>query len=358
MGRANTVLSVIGARPHFVKAWPLMREMEGRDTKHVVLHTGQHYDRNMSDVFFEQLRMPAPDIHLGVGSGTHAEQTAKIMVGVEQALFEIQPKAVVVFGDTNSTLAATIAAAKYYFPLVHIEAGVRCDNRRMPEEINRKIIDHTSDFLITPSRLAVDNLAREGITRGVLNLGDLMYDTFLFAKSAAERSEPPLAKYGVLARRFTLSTIHRELSTESAGQLARILDALGTLGEPVILPMHPRTRARLRDSGYTPPEGSQLRIVEPLGYLEMLSLLLHARRVVTDSGGLQKEAYWAGIPCVTVMTETTWPETIDAGWNVLVGLDMEAMRKAVAADVSGRERPEVYGPPGAARRLVDAMGWT
>ncbi|MDB4912883.1 MAG: UDP-N-acetylglucosamine 2-epimerase [Gemmatimonadetes bacterium] len=351
------VVSVVGARPHFVKAYPLVRAMAGLHTKHVILHTGQHYDPTMSDVFFKELDMPAPDINLGVGSGTHAEQTAAIMLGVERALLDIKPKAVIVFGDTNSTLAATLAAAKYYFPLIHIEAGVRCNNRRMPEEINRKIIDHTSDYLICPSALAVANLGREGITDGVMNLGDFMFDTFLFAQSLVGTRESILKAYGVQAKQYILSTIHRELSTETGGQLITILDALGSLGEPVILPMHPRTRNRLRESGYVPKPGSQLQITEPVGYLDMLALLSDARKVVTDSGGLQKEAYWMGTPCVTIMSETTWPETIEAGWNVLVGADMNLMRAAVASEVRGTGRPLVYGPPGAAQRLVESMKW-
>jgi UDP-GlcNAc3NAcA epimerase len=353
----DIVVSVVGARPHFVKAYPLVRAMAGLHTKHVILHTGQHYDPTMSDVFFKELSMPAPDINLGVGSGTHAEQTAAIMLGVERALLDIKPKAVVVFGDTNSTLAATLAAAKYYVPLVHIEAGVRCNNRRMPEEINRKIIDHTSDYLICPSELAVANLHREGITDGVMNPGDFMYDTFLFAQSLVGTRESILDAYGLQPKRYLLSTIHRELSTETVGQLIVILDALGSLGEPVILPMHPRTRNRLRESGYVPKSGSQLQITEPVGYLDMLALLSDARKVVTDSGGLQKEAYWMGTPCVTIMSETTWPETIEAGWNVLVGTDMELMRAAVASEMRGTDRPLVYGPPGAAQRLVESMGW-
>ncbi len=353
----DIVVSVVGARPHFVKAYPLVRAMAGLRTKHVILHTGQHYDPTMSDVFFKELDMPAPDVNLGVGSGTHAEQTAAIMLGVERALIDINPKAVVVFGDTNSTLAATLAAAKYYFPLVHIEAGVRCNNRRMPEEINRKIIDHTSDYLICPSALAVSNLGREGITDGVMNLGDFMYDTFLFAQSLVGTRESILEAYGLQPKGYILSTIHRELSTETTGQLIAILDALGGLGEPVILPMHPRTRNRLRASGYAPGADSQLQITEPVGYLDMLALLSDARKVVTDSGGLQKEAYWMGTPCVTVMSETTWPETIEAGWNVLVGTDMDHMRAAVASEPRASDRPLVYGPPGAAQRLVESMNW-
>lgn len=353
----NVVVSVIGARPHFVKAFPLVRQMAKRNTRHFIIHTGQHYDYNMSTLFVEQFELPAPDVNLNVGSGTHAEQTGKIMVGVERIVCELKPKAVVVFGDTNSTLAATLAAAKYYYPVVHVEAGVRCFNRRMPEEINRTLIDHASDYLICPSELAVRNLQREGVTRGILNVGDLMYDSFLLAKSAAMKREQVLRGNCVESGKYILSTIHREAATESSQTLIRMLETLGELGEPVILPMHPRTSGCLKDMGFEPKAGSLLKIIEPVGYLDMLQLLLNARKVITDSGGVQKEAYWAGVPCITMMNETTWPETIEAGWNVLVGLNRELVCSAAKLPIPTSERPEVYGPPGAAQRMVEALGW-
>lgn len=356
MSESDIVVSVVGARPHFIKSFPFVRAMARSNLRLVTIHTGQHYDRNMSALFFEELELSPPDINLNVGSGTHAEQTAAVMVGVEKAVLELKPQAVVVYGDTNSTLGATLAAAKYYFPVVHVEAGVRCANRRMPEEINRILIDHASDYLICPSALALQNLAGEGVTRGVMNQGDFMYDTFLAARKLALSRPVPFEEYGVRAGEYVLSTIHRELSTESSTILVDILSTLDTLGEPVILPLHPRTQARLKDAGFTPGSGG-LRIVPPLGYPEMLQLLSYARRVVTDSGGLQKEAYWAGVPCVTMMTETTWPETIEAGWNVLVGTDGAAIRRAVAAETPEGGRPEVYGPPGAAQRMVETLGW-
>jgi UDP-GlcNAc3NAcA epimerase len=353
----NVVVSVVGARPHFVKLFPFAREMANRNTRHFIIHTGQHYDDNMSSLFFDQLKMPAPDVNLNVGSGTHAEQTAKVMVGVEKIVCEMQPKAVVVFGDTNSTLAATLAAAKYYFPVVHVEAGVRCFNRRMPEEINRTLIDHASDYLICPSALAARNLEREGLTKGVLNVGDLMYDSFLIAKSEAMARKEVFRQYNVEPGKYFLATIHREMATENPRKLVAILEMLGGLGEVVILPMHPRTTHSLRKAGLKVNQTRLLKIVDPIGYLDMLQLILNARKVLTDSGGVQKEAYWAGIPCITMLTETTWPETIEAGWNVLVGWDEESIRVAVTMPAPAGQRPEVYGPPGAARRMVDSLGW-
>jgi len=357
MNLNNIVVSVVGARPHFVKAFPLVQQMNRLSTRHFIIHTGQHYDSNMSALFFEQFEMPTPDVNLNVGSGTHAEQTAQIMVGVEKIVCDLRPKAVVVFGDTNSTLAATLAAAKHYFLVVHVEAGVRCFNRRMPEEINRILIDHASDYLICPSELAERNLRREGVTEGVLNLGDFMYDSFLIAQAGAMKREGILRSHGVEPGKYILSTIHREASTENPQRLALILKMLGQLGEPVILPMHPRTRNCLRDIGFAPKERGLLKIIDPVGYLDMLQLLLNARKVITDSGGVQKEAYWAGVPCITMMNETTWSETVEVGWNVLVGLNQDLIYSAVRSPIPTGERPEVYGPPGAARRMVEALGW-
>ena len=358
MKYSDLVVSVIGARPHFVKAFPLMRELAERRTRHYIIHTGQHYDHKMSQVFFDQLVLPAPDINLGVGSGSHAEQTGKIMLGVERLVLELKPKAVIVFGDTNSTLAAAIAVAKHYYPLVHIEGGVRCANRRMPEEINRVLVDHISEYNICPCELARENLEREGCGAGALNLGDLMYDSFLGAKALAANRSTALQDFQLESGKYLLATVHREASTNDLSVLAGLLDTLGDLGERVILPLHPRTRARLMESGYEITKSSALQIVEPIGYLDLLQVLAHARKVVTDSGGLQKEAYWAGIPCVTLMSSTAWGETVDAGWNTLVGLNGAEIRAAVRMPFDrGKSRPEVYGVPGAARRLVQTMGW-
>lgn len=353
----HRVFSVVGARPHFVKASPFMKAMTETTTEVITVHTGQHYDVNMSEVFFRELGLPTADYNLGVGSGTHADQTAAVLTRVEELMIRMEPEAVVVYGDTNSTLGAALAAAKLYIPVVHVEAGVRCANRRMPEEINRKVIDHVSDYLICPSELAVRNLEREGVSRGVMNVGDLMYDTFLAAQDAAMSIDPAHRRYGVEPGEYYLSTLHREATTASIPTLRAVLDTLGALDRPVLLPVHPRTRARIAEAGLPLERADQLVLIEPVGYLEMVSLLKDARRVLTDSGGVQKEAYWAGVPCVTLMTETTWPETIDAGWNVLVGLDPDAIRAAVHEELPGGERSDVYGAPGAADRMVEMLGW-
>jgi UDP-GlcNAc3NAcA epimerase len=353
----QTVLTVVGARPHFVKAFPLLRAMRHSAVRHVVVHTGQHYSAGLSEVFFQDLQLPEPDHRLEVGSGTHAEQTSRVLLGVERIILETKPSSVVVFGDTNSTLGAALAAAKYYYPVVHIEAGVRCGRRHMPEEINRTLIDRISDVLVVPSELAVRNLEAEGIRKGVINLGDFMYDTFLAVRAAVGDDTSTLERFGLSPGGYFLSTIHREATTQDPDTLARLLATLGGLGTPTILPMHPRTQARLRDAGRWSDRIGDLRIVEPQGYADMMRLLLHSAKVFTDSGGLQKEAFWAGVPCVTLMDETTWPETIDAGWNVMTGTRTDEIVAAAAAPRPVGARPEVYGPPGAADRLVAVMGW-
>lgn len=353
----RSIVSVVGARPHFIKAYPLVNALRNGSWRHIIVHTGQHYSEGMSKVFFDQFKMPEPDYNLNIGSGTHAEQTSRVMLGVEKIVKEVNPAAVVVYGDTNSTLGATLAAAKYYYPVVHIEAGVRCSNRRMPEEINRVLIDHTSDVLACPSRVAVENLRREGIERGVLNIGDFMYDTFLMAASSATTATSIVEAMRLPSKGYYLSTIHREASTRSPLVLLDLLRALARQDLPVVLPLHPRARSMLGAVQTEVDELSNLRIIDPVGYLQMLQLLLHAKKVITDSGGLQKEAYWAGVPCVTLMNETTWVETVEAGWNTLAGTSPEQIATAVARLIPHGNRPEVYGAPGAAQRLVEHMGW-
>lgn len=359
----SIIFSIIGARPHFVKAAPFMEAM--KESKHDIftIHSGQHYDHSMSDVFFKDLGMPTPNVNLGIGSGTHAEQTSGVMIGVEKLVREMSPAGVVVYGDTNTTLGAALAAAKEYVPLIHIEAGVRCRNRRMPEEINRALIDNMSNFLACSSKQAVENLRNEGVTGHIQNVGDFMYDTFFKAQAAAAGAPFDLQSYGgVVEGGYMLATLHREETTASAEVLQRVLDTLGSLEYPVLLPMHPRTRACLTAAGIPFERSDGLKILEPVGYIEMVNLLTHARLVLTDSGGLQKESFWAGIPCITLMNETTWTEIVDAGWSILTGLCPESILAAVAAfegtpPPALEDRTGLYGPTGAARRLVESLGW-
>lgn len=317
------VLTVVGARPQFIKAAPLSRALRLRHTE-ILVHTGQHYDYEMSQVFFDGLDIPRPDHELEVGSASHAEQTARMLAGLERIMLDERPEIVVVFGDTNSTLAGAMAAAKLNIPIAHVEAGLRSFNRAMPEEINRILTDRVSTLLFCPTRTAINNLYAEGITFGVHYVGDVMFDV---AKAAAakldkDRLTPAiLARFGVTAKQFLFCTIHRASNTDDFANLGAIFNALIEHGEPVILPLHPRTRARLDQAGFAPRLAAAKHIIlaEPLGYLDCIALQRAARLVLTDSGGIQKEACFFKVPCITLRDETEWIETVECGWNVLTG---------------------------------------
>lgn len=358
------VISVVGARPQFVKLAPICRAMGAvPDLEHVVAHTGQHYDAAMSDQFFQELRIDEPRYNLGVGSGTHAHQTALMLVGLEDLLLDEKPDGVLVYGDTNSTLAAALAAAKLHLPVMHVEAGLRSRNRSMPEEINRVVTDHVSDVLFCPSMTAVDILGQEGIVDGVHFVGDVMYDAVLYAAEQARGRSHVLAELGVAPKAFALATVHRPSNTDHPDCLAAILAGLAGLGQPVVFPVHPRTRRALADhADALGPLPDNVRLVEPLGHLDMVALLDQAALLLTDSGGMQKEAFFLRVPCITMRSETEWVETVDAGWNQLVGADTERIQAAAVAwdrvDWSARTatRPEPYGDGHAAEKIVDLAG--
>ena len=346
------ILSVVGARPQFIKAAAFSRAVRAHHDE-ILVHTGQHYDASMSDVFFAELGLPEPDHHLNVGSGTHGWQTALMLERLEAVILRERPEVVVVYGDTNSTLAGALAAAKLQIPVAHVEAGLRSFNRAMPEETNRIVADHVSSFLFAPTQTAVDHLAREGITDGVTLTGDIMYDVLLAnAPVAAERSTI-LRDLGLRPKEFVLATVHRPANTDDPERLADIIDALALLKEPVIVPLHPRTRAALMgtDIEVEPP----LRLIDPVGYLDMLALQQSARMVLTDSGGVQKEAYLLGIPCVTLRAETEWVETLDGGWNVLAGADAERILAAARRTPPSGAPARVFGDGHAADRMVAAL---
>jgi UDP-N-acetylglucosamine 2-epimerase (non-hydrolysing)/UDP-GlcNAc3NAcA epimerase len=346
------LVTIVGARPQFIKAAAFSRIVRQRHTE-VLVHTGQHYDAAMSDVFFDELELPRPDHHLGVGSGPHGAQTGQMLERLEPILQREAPDAVVIYGDTNSTLAGALAAAKLGIPVAHVEAGLRSFVRDMPEEINRIVADRLATWLFAPTRTAVDNLAREGITRGVSETGDIMYDALLrHTAIAAERSHA-LRDMALTPGGYVLATVHRAANTDDPARLADIVDALALLHEPVILPLHPRTRAALMgtDIEIEPP----VRVVEPVGYLDMLSLEQHARMVLTDSGGVQKEAYLLGVPCVTLREETEWTETLAGGWNVLAGADTERILAAARRPRPAGDPPPVFGDGHAAERMVKAL---
>jgi UDP-N-acetylglucosamine 2-epimerase len=346
------ILTIVGARPQFIKAAPFSRAVRRRHHE-VLVHTGQHYDPTMSDVFFEELDLPRPDHHLGVGSGTHAAQTAHMLERLEPVMRAEAPNRVVVYGDTNTTIAGALSAAKLGIPVAHVEAGLRSFVRAMPEEINRVVADHVSSYLFAPTQTAVDNLAREGITAGVTLTGDIMYDALLQNVPVAARRSTALADLALEPGGYVLATIHRAANTDDPARLADIIDALALLREPVVVPLHPRTRAALMgtDIEVEPP----VRIIDPVGYLDMLALQQHARMVLTDSGGVQKEAYLLGVPCVTLRDETEWVETLAGGWNVLAGADAERILAAAQRSRPAGQPPPVFGDGHAADKMVAAL---
>jgi UDP-N-acetylglucosamine 2-epimerase len=310
----------------------------------------------MSSIFFRELGIPEPDINLGVGSGSHARQTAQIMIGLEKVMVDSRPDCVLVYGDTNSTLAGALAACKLRLTLAHVESGLRSFNRDMPEEHNRVLTDHCADLLFCPTQTAVDHLAREAVQGTTHLVGDTMYDAVLqFGKVAAARSNI-MRELGLEQRRFLLATVHRPYNTDAPENLEEILSAFIELGETVVFPVHPRTRKRIAEMNGTFDRLQRSRcvkMIEPLGYLDMLALEQSARMILTDSGGIQKEAYFFGVPCVTLRPETEWVETVEAGWNVLV--EPRQLRAAVESTPPSGDRPALFGSGDAAARIADVL---
>jgi len=349
------VCSVVGARPQFIKAAPVGKALRAAGHTEVLVHTGQHYDDEMSAVFFRELDIPEPDYNLGVGSGSHGWQTGQILMRLEEVLLKEKPDWVLVYGDTNSTLAGALAACKLRIPLAHVEAGLRSFNREMPEEHNRVLTDHCSDLLFCPTQTAVDNLAKEGITKGVHLVGDTMYDAVLQFGEIARQRSMILQDLGLKSKGYLLATVHRPYNTDNPENLRNILAAFAEIGESIIFPVHPRTRERIAEFGLNNPKSEfrNPKFIDPVGYLDMLVLEQHARMILTDSGGMQKEAYFFGVPCVTLRPETEWVETVESGWNVVVG----ASRAQIVNAVDGREwpqatRPPMFGDGQAAHRIV------
>jgi UDP-N-acetylglucosamine 2-epimerase len=346
-------LSVVGARPQFVKAAMLSRELR-RKHEEVLVHTGQHYDDLMSDIFFRELGLPAPDLNLGVGSASHAVQTGRAMEGLEAGMAEQRPDAVIVFGDTNSTLAGALAAAKLGLPVAHVEAGFRSYNRAMPEEINRVVTDHVSRYLFCATAQAVACLKREGIEAGVYHVGDIMFDALLASLPlAVEQERAVLDRHCVEAGAYYLATVHRPASTDDAATLAALFDAFGRLRLPVVLPLHPRTKASLSAAGVSP--ASNVQLVDPVGYLEMLALERNARAILSDSGGVRREAYFLAVPCVTLREDTEWPEVLASGWDVLAGADGDRIVSAAERPKPQLAPPPVFGDGRAAKKIVETL---
>ncbi len=349
------ILTVIGNRPQFVKAAAVSRQLRRVHTE-VLVHTGQHYDDDLSTVFIEELRVPAPEHELRLGDGTNTEQTARMLDALGPLIAGEAPDLVLVYGDTNSTLAGALAAAQAQIPVAHVEAGMRSFDRAMPEELNRVLTDHASDLLLCSSQTAVDNLAAERIAGAVQLVGDVMIDVALLVRDRALADDRALARADVKPGRYVLATAHRAGNVDDPQRLRALVDLLLGLGTTVVLPLHPRTHTRLHAAGLleTLRGAKNVRLTPPLGYMAFSALLLRARAVLTDSGGVQKEAYVAGIPCVTLRDTTEWVETVDAGWNVLVGLDAAAARAALDREPPA-QRPELYGDGRAGERVVEAL---
>jgi UDP-GlcNAc3NAcA epimerase len=375
------IVTIVGARPQFIKAAAVSRAIQAfnrssvrlgskKRLREILVHTGQHYDYLMDRVFFEELRLPKPDYHLGAGSGSHAVQTGRMLEGVEKVLEKEKPEITIVYGDTNSTLAGALAAAKLNIPVGHVEAGLRSYRRSMPEETNRLLTDHLSTLLFCPTAQAVRNLSKEGIRNGdktvVKNVGDVMYDSILYYSQIAEKKSTILEDLDLLNPQsaihnpqYYLVTLHRAENTDNPGRLKSILKALKEISQewPVVLPLHPRTKKMMRVQGLI-KEARGIQLIDPVSYLDMLKLEKHARVILTDSGGVQKEAYWFRVPCITLREETEWLETIRSGWNVLVGTASDSIVKETKRQnrrTLPASKTKIFGDGKASEQIVQAL---
>lgn len=357
MKSKKKIATVVGARPQFVKMAAFHRTLHKHtDTKHLIIHTGQHYDENMSEVFFREMDIPQPDINLGIGGGTHGQNTGRMIEQIESILIDHRPDWVVVFGDTDSTFAAALAAAKIHIPVAHVEAGLRSFNRKMPEEINRILTDHCSDLLFAPSDIAVSNLKHEGISDDkVVWSGDIMYDVHLMFQEKVRLNSHALGKWGLSPKNYVLATIHRAENTNSSAQLSKVIQQLSAVDTTIILPLHPRTRNALKNFKLELPDHVQT--IDPVGYLDMALLEANASFIITDSGGIQKEAYFHKVPCITMREETEWGELVDAKVNFVVGQNLHKMKNALDKILSGNFNFEqqLYGPGNTAEVIIQNL---
>ncbi|MFC3210893.1 non-hydrolyzing UDP-N-acetylglucosamine 2-epimerase [Planomicrobium okeanokoites] len=349
------VLTIAGTRPQLVKVGAVSRVLRESFTE-VLVNTGQHYDYKMAGVFFDELKIPKPDYDLGIGSAPHGRQTGRMMIAVEEVVEKEKPDVILVYGDTNSTLAGAIVASKLHIPIVHIEAGLRSYNKEMPEEINRVLTDHISTLLFAPTDNAVKNLKTEGITAGVYQVGDVMYDAVKFNIGLAEERYS-LKDYGLDQKNYILGTIHRADNTDNPKKLSAILNSFSKIKETVFLPLHPRTKKMIEENGFNSilVNSGNIRVVEPISYLEMLFLEKNAKMIVTDSGGVQKEAYFAKVPCLTLRDQTEWVETVEAGWNQLVNPLTDNLAEKLLNLEIGKPVESLYGDGHAAKKIVSTM---
>ncbi|MCD2502377.1 UDP-N-acetylglucosamine 2-epimerase (non-hydrolyzing) [Clostridium sp. NSJ-145] len=346
------ILTIVGARPQFIKAAPVSKALRKKH-KEILVHTGQHYDENMSNIFFNELKIPKPDYNLEIGSGSHGKMTGAMLSSLEEIYLKENPDFVLVYGDTNSTIAGALAASKLLIPVIHVEAGLRSFNKDMPEEQNRILTDHISKFLLVPTEDAIKNLKNEGIIDNVYNIGDVMYDAVLMFKELAKEKEYLLEELGVNKNEYILTTIHRAENTNNIERLKNMIQALNECGENVILPLHPRTKKFIEDYGLN--FNDNIKVIEPIGYLEMLMLESNSKKIVTDSGGVQKEAYFMGKPCITMRDETEWVETVKLGWNKIVGTDKNEIINSIKTFNPTTKQEKIFGDGNASEKIVDII---
>ncbi len=343
------IVTVLGARPQFIKAAAVSQYFK-QDFNEIIVHTGQHYDANMSDVFFDELGIPKPTYQLTVGGTTHGAMTGAMLASIEEILLTEKPDYVMVYGDTNSTLAGALAAAKLLIPVIHVEAGLRSFNKAMPEEQNRILTDHVSELLFVPTQTAIENLKQEGITKGVHNVGDVMYDGILHFSDIAAQKSSILEELSLEDGKFMLCTIHRAENTNDPKRLKGIVDGLNNSGASIVLPLHPRTQNYLND--YKLSLSENIRVIDPVGYLDMVRLESTCSKIVTDSGGVQKEAFFLGKPCITMRDETEWVETVNNGWNTLVGANSQLIQAAIQDFNPTKDRLNYFGNGTATHQMV------
>ena len=353
------IVSIVGARPQFIKAAPVQEALGEHGHLNILVHTGQHYDDRMSRIFFTEMGIPEPDVNLGVGSGSHGAQTAAMLVGIEEILVREQPDWVIVYGDTNSTIAGAFAACKQHFPIAHVESGLRSFNRQMPEEHNRVLTDHCSDILFCPTRTAMENLARESIVTGAFLVGDTMFDAVLQFGELARKRSSIVEDLDLQPEAYILATLHRPYTVDVPERLSAILETLMETGESIVVPLHPRTRKQvclLNQAFQARLQRSSIKLIEPIGYLDMLRLEQSSKLILTDSGGVQKEAYFFEVPCLTLRPETEWIETVDTGWNRIVDTDRQTILEHVRNGAWPTSAPpKIFGDGNASIKIVDTL---
>lgn len=334
------IASIVGTRPQFIKLGPLSKKINSH-FKEIIIHTGQHYDGNMSDIFLKDLKIPKPDYNLNVNRGNHGAQTGKMLIELEKVLQCEQPSLVIVFGDTNSTLAGSLVCSKQHIPIIHIEAGLRSFNKEMPEEINRIVADHASDFLFAPTITAMENLEREGIVEKAILTGDIMVDSLMENIGLAEQLSNILEIKGLISGEYYLMTLHRPYNVDAPGKLSKIFKKLSKLDSQIIFPVHPRTRKVINDNQLLIPEN--ILLSDPVGYLDFIKLESSSMKIITDSGGIQKEAYILKKPCITLRPETEWIETVKEGWNILVDVDSDEFINTIETFNPAHEQSDIFG---------------